>query len=71
MADNNITRAEIKEMVKKQIDSSVQAMVEREVKKLFGSKATENEINELIAKTLVRFYKLLYMRSAMWSKDLK
>lgn len=71
MAETTITRTEIKEMVKKQIDQSVQRIVEQKVKELYSSKATQNEINELIAKTLIKFYKILWVRSSMWVKDIK
>ena len=70
MADS-ITRTEIKDMVIKQIDKSVQSMVDKKVKEIIGAKATQNEISEIISKTLIKFYKLLWMRSAMWARDLK
>ncbi len=63
----SLTKAEIKEMIKTQVEKSVKEIVSKEL----NSKEYEKMTNELIIKSMTRFYKLLWVRSSTWARDLK
>lgn len=68
MADvTNMNKAELK----KYLDDQIKDILDKEFKSRLKSKDSEAIIKEVIAKTLTNFYKALYLKSSIWSKDLK
>lgn len=69
MADN-LTKTEIKQLIKSEIDKTIEDKVKSILKKELSTKATQEEITDIFVKIMVKFYRGLANRSSFWSKDL-
>lgn len=58
-----LTKNEIKQIVKDQIKDSL----DKELKKVLS----EKDVKAIISDVLINFYKSLYQKSAIWSRDIK
>jgi hypothetical protein len=62
----SLTKADIVE-----IKSLIKDVVEKEVKKAVDSKYNEDEIREIVAETLAKFYKMIFYKRNFWLNDIK
>ena len=60
---DGLTKTEIKEIVKAQIKDSL----DKELKNILS----EKDVKAIISTVLINFYKSLYQKSAIWSRDIK
>jgi hypothetical protein len=70
MADN-LTKAEIKQYIKSEIDKAIEDKIKSAVKKELSTKATQEDLTDLYIKIMVKFYRDMSNRSSFWSKNLK
>lgn len=59
-----------KKQLKADINRAVSSAVENEVTKQMKTSKHRNEVASIVSEVMVRFYKLMYNRSASWSKDI-
>ena len=59
-----------KKQLKADINRVVSSAVENEVAKQMKTPKHRNEVAAIVSEVMVRFYKLMYNRSATWSKDI-
>ncbi len=61
----------VKELIKKELSSKYEAIIKKELVKQLGNRETEGIINKMATAILIKFFKILWTRSASWSNDLK
>ncbi|MFW5847585.1 MAG: hypothetical protein ACOCVF_01515 [bacterium] len=69
MAD--LTKTEIKNIVKDEIKTYLERQLEKEVKSLLKKKDAKETMTEIVRNALVQLYKYMWIRKDVWSKDIK
>ncbi len=62
-----MTNQEIKDYIKKEINTTLEKEIRKEVSKQMTKK---EDIEKVVSAVLVKFFKILFTKSAMWSADL-
>lgn len=72
MAKTDLTKTDIKRIVKDEIDSFVKSQLDKEVAKILKKDRNAKEnINELIRDALKQLYKYMWIRKDVWAKDIR
>ena len=71
MADTNLTKAEIKDIVKDEISGFITNELENEMAKLLKKGKPRDEVVNLMKIALTSLYKYMWVRKDVWQNDIK
>jgi hypothetical protein len=71
MAESNLTRQEIKNIVSDEISNFVSKELEDEMKKLLKRGKPRDEVVALMKTALTALYKYMWIRKDVWQNDIK
>lgn len=71
MAETNLSKGEIKDIVSDEITKFISNELENEVAKLLKRGKPRTEMVELIKTALTSLYKYMWIRKDVWTNDIK
>lgn len=71
MADSNLTKSEIRDIVGDEISRFMTSKLEDEVSKLIKRGKARNEVVDLMKTALTSLYKYMWIRKDVWQNDIK
>jgi hypothetical protein len=62
---------QIKSLIKSEFNNKLKDLVSIEVKKAIDDHSNDDEIREIVAKTMLKFYKVLFYKRTYWYNEIK